>query len=183
MGMDSCRMEQRAAQSISLAKEDAEINPVLPGAGGGTQEPESDRLSNIITEFSKTWGGKFSDRERVGEVISRIPEQVLEDQKYAGYARDQLRVLIGFDEKPLENPSVAVASAFAIDFVELLITPGGYHEGNVARIYLRYRLTRFCQSFGNSGRNAGHLWGHWRGSRSVWCRCFGFGRGTTSYSE
>ena len=49
---------------------------------GGTQEPEFDRLSNIITEFSKTWSGKFSDRERVGEVISRIPEQVLEDQKY-----------------------------------------------------------------------------------------------------
>ena len=76
--MDSCRM----AQSISLAEEDTEINPVPPGAGGGTQEPESDRLSNIITEFGKTWGGKFSDREPVGEVISRIPEQVLEDQKY-----------------------------------------------------------------------------------------------------
>ena len=73
-------MERKAAQSISLAEEDAEINPVLPGAGGGTHEPEMDRLSNIITEFSKTWGGKFSDREPVGEVISRIPEQVLEDQ-------------------------------------------------------------------------------------------------------
>ena len=47
-----------------------------------TQEPESDWLSNIVTEFNKTWSGKFSDRERVGEVISRIPEQVLEDQKY-----------------------------------------------------------------------------------------------------
>ena len=78
--MDSYRMERKAAQSISLAEEDAEINPVLPGAGGGTHEPEMDRLSNIITEFSKTWGGKFSDREPVGEVISRIPEQVLEDQ-------------------------------------------------------------------------------------------------------
>ena len=73
-------MERKAAQSISLAEEDAEINPVLPGAGGGTHEPEMDRLSNIITEFSKTWGGKFSDREPVGEVISRIPDQVLEDQ-------------------------------------------------------------------------------------------------------
>ena len=51
-------------------------------AAGGTQEPEVDRLFNIITEFGKTWGGKFSDRELAGEVISRIPEQVLEDQKY-----------------------------------------------------------------------------------------------------
>ena len=80
--MDSCRMERRTAQSISLAEEGAEINPVLPGAGGGTQEPEFDRLFNIIAEFSKTLGRKFSDRERVGEVISRIPEQVLEDQQY-----------------------------------------------------------------------------------------------------
>ena len=75
-------MERRTAQSISQAEENAEINPVPPGAGGGTQEPESDRLFNIITEFSKTWGGNFSDRERVGEVISRIPEKILEDQKY-----------------------------------------------------------------------------------------------------
>ena len=80
--MDSYRMERKAAQSISLAEEDAEIYPVLPGAGGGTHEPEMDRLSNIIAEFNKTWGGKFSDSKRVEEVLSRMPGQVLEDQQY-----------------------------------------------------------------------------------------------------
>ena len=80
--MESYRMERKAVQSISLAEEDAEIPPVMATGAGGTQEPELDRLSNIIAEFNKTWGGKFSDRERVEEVISRIPEQVLEDQKY-----------------------------------------------------------------------------------------------------
>ena len=80
--MDSYRMERKAAQSISLAEEDAEIDPVLPGAGGVAHEPEMDRLSNIIAEFNQTWGGKFSDRKRVEEVLSRIPEQVLEDQQY-----------------------------------------------------------------------------------------------------
>ena len=38
--MDSYRMERKAAQSISLAEEDAEIDSVLPGTGGGTHEPE-----------------------------------------------------------------------------------------------------------------------------------------------
>ena len=80
--MDSYRMERKAAQSISLAEENAEIDPVLPGAGGGAHEPEMDRLSNIIKEFNKTWGGKFSDPSRVSEVLNRMPEQVLEDQQY-----------------------------------------------------------------------------------------------------
>jgi type I restriction enzyme R subunit len=80
--MDSYRMERKAAQSISLAEEDAEIDPVLPGAGGGAHETEMDRLSNIIAEFNKTWGGKFSDSKRVEEVLSRMPGQVLEDQQY-----------------------------------------------------------------------------------------------------
>ena len=80
--MESYRMERRAAHSISLAEEDAEIDPVLATAASGDQEPEIDRLSNIIAEFNKTWAGKFSDHKRVGEVLSRIPEQVLEDQQY-----------------------------------------------------------------------------------------------------
>ena len=80
--MESYRMERKAAQSISLAAEDAEIDPPLPGAGGGAHEPEMDRLSNIINKFNKTWGGKFSDPGRVSEVLNRMPEQVLEDQQY-----------------------------------------------------------------------------------------------------
>ena len=80
--MDSYRMERKAAQSISLAEDDAEINPVLPGAGGGAHEAEMDRLSNIIAEFNKTWGGKFSDQEQIAEILNRMPKQVLEDEAY-----------------------------------------------------------------------------------------------------
>ena len=65
-----------------MAEEDAEIDPVHLGAGGGAHDPEMDRLSNIITGFNKTWGGKFSDPRRVSEVLNRTPEQVLEDQQY-----------------------------------------------------------------------------------------------------
>ena len=80
--MDSYRMERKAAMSISLAEEDAEIYPVLPGAGGGAHEPDMDRLSNIIAEFNKTWGGNFSEPERVAEILNRMPKQVLEDEAY-----------------------------------------------------------------------------------------------------
>ena len=80
--MDSYRMERKAARSISLAEEDAEIDPVLASAAGHANEPEMDRLSNIIVEFNKTWGGKFSDPGRVSEILNRMPEQMLEDQQY-----------------------------------------------------------------------------------------------------
>ena len=65
-----------------MAEEDAEIDPIHLSAGGGAHDPEMDRLSNIITGFNKTWGGKFSDPRRVSEVLNRTPEQVLEDQQY-----------------------------------------------------------------------------------------------------
>ena len=80
--MESYRMERRAAQSIGLLEEDAEISPIQPTAAGGAQGPEMDLLSNIIAEFNKTWGGKFSEPGRISEVLNRMPEQVLEDQQY-----------------------------------------------------------------------------------------------------
>ena len=80
--MDTYRMERKAARSIGLAEEDAEIEPVLPGGRGQAKEPEMDRLSNILAEFNKTWGGIFSEPDRVTEIINRMPEQVLEDEAY-----------------------------------------------------------------------------------------------------
>ena len=80
--MDTYRTERKAARSIGLAEEDAEIEPVLPGGGGQAQEPEMDRLSNILAEFNKAWGGIFSEPDRVTEIINRMPDQVLEDEAY-----------------------------------------------------------------------------------------------------
>ena len=80
--MDSYRTERQAARSISLAEEDAEIDPVLAAAGGQAREPEMDRLSNIIAEFNRLWGGEFTEPERVTEIINRMPSQVSEDDAY-----------------------------------------------------------------------------------------------------
>ena len=80
--MDSYRTERQAARSISLTEEDAEIEPVLAAAGGQAREPEMDRLSNIVAEFNRLWGGKFTEPERVNEIINQMPGQVLEDEDY-----------------------------------------------------------------------------------------------------
>ena len=80
--MDSYRTERQAVLSISLAEEDAEIDPVLAAAGGQAREPDMDRLSNIVAEFNRLWGGEFTEPERVNEVINRMPSQVLEDEDY-----------------------------------------------------------------------------------------------------
>ena len=80
--MESYRTERQAARSISLAEENVEIDPVLTTAGGQPREPEMDRLSNILAEFNRMWGGKFTEPERLNEVINRMPGQVLEDEDY-----------------------------------------------------------------------------------------------------
>ena len=65
MDIDSYRMKLKATRSIGLG-----------------QKPEMDRLSNIIAQFNETWGGKFSNQERVLEVINQMPGQILEDEAY-----------------------------------------------------------------------------------------------------
>ena len=80
--MESYRTERQAARSISLTEEDAEIEPVLAAAGGQAREPEMDRLSNIVAEFNRLWGGEFTEPERVNEIINQMPNQVLEDEDY-----------------------------------------------------------------------------------------------------
>ena len=50
--MDSYRVEKQAVQDIQLPDEDAEIGPVPTEGGGQKPEPELDRLSNIIKDFT-----------------------------------------------------------------------------------------------------------------------------------
>ena len=51
--MDSYQVEKQATAEIQLPDDDAEIEPVPFSSGGGTSEPELDRLSNIIKNFNE----------------------------------------------------------------------------------------------------------------------------------
>lgn len=80
--MDSYRAEKQAAQQLFLADEDAEIEPIPAGGGGGLRETELERLSRIVATFNETWGTDFTDADKVAELIRTIPDQVVADTAY-----------------------------------------------------------------------------------------------------
>jgi type I restriction enzyme R subunit len=82
--MDSYRVEVRAALEISLADEDAEIEPVPTSGGGNLPEPELDRLSNILRAFNDQFGNIiWKDADKIRQVIAEeIPAKVVADKAY-----------------------------------------------------------------------------------------------------
>ena len=71
--MDSYRVEKKAVMKIALTDQDAEIEPVPTDAEGRRNEPEIDRLSNIIKTFNEQFGTLFTDADRV---VKRIREDI-----------------------------------------------------------------------------------------------------------
>ena len=80
--MESYRAEKQATEKISLADEDAEIDPIQAERSGSIQEPLLEHLSLILDEFNKTWGNSFSDPAQVAELIKGMPEKVNNDTAY-----------------------------------------------------------------------------------------------------
>ncbi len=71
--MDSYRVEKKAVMKIALADEGAEIDPVPADAEGRKNEPDIDRLSNILKSFNEQFGTLFGDTDRV---VKRIREDI-----------------------------------------------------------------------------------------------------------
>jgi len=71
--MDSYRVEKKAALKLSLADENAEIEPVPVSGGGRKSVPELDRLSTILKTFNDQFGTLFSDADRI---VNRIQEDI-----------------------------------------------------------------------------------------------------------
>ena len=82
--MDSYRVEKHKMRKIILDDEDAEIDPVQTGEGGGRGEIETDRLSAIIDEFNNLFGGiEWGDLDRVIRTATEdIPAAVAKDAKF-----------------------------------------------------------------------------------------------------
>ncbi|NMA19906.1 MAG: type I restriction endonuclease subunit R, partial [Lentisphaerae bacterium] len=82
--MDSYRVEVKTARTISLADQDAEINPVPTSGGGRNPEPEIDQLSNIIKAFNDQFGNiEWKDADKIRKVITEeIPAKVSADTAY-----------------------------------------------------------------------------------------------------
>jgi type I restriction enzyme, R subunit len=82
--MDSYRVEKQAAVKFQLPDADAEIEPVSTAGGGGSMEPELDRLSNILAAFNDQFGNvAWTDTDRVNQLITEeIPARVAADGAY-----------------------------------------------------------------------------------------------------
>ena len=92
--MDSYRVEKHRMREIILEDEDAEIDPVQTGEGGGRGEIETDRLSAIIEEFNARWGGPhdWEDRDRVIRAATEdIPASVAKDARFENARRNSDR--------------------------------------------------------------------------------------------
>ncbi len=82
--MDSYRAEVRASINITLADEDAELGPVPTAGDGEKQDPELDRISNIIKSFNEHFGSiKWKDRDKIQKIITEeIPKKVAANPAY-----------------------------------------------------------------------------------------------------
>jgi type I restriction enzyme R subunit len=81
--MDSYRAEKKSMVAIALPDAKAEIDPWSIGGGGGKQQPEMDKLSNIVKAFNDMYGGLFADAKRMEQRITgEIPKKVAADEKY-----------------------------------------------------------------------------------------------------
>ena len=82
--MESYRVEKHLMRRIILNDDDAEINPVRTGEGGGKGESETDRLLAIIEEFNDRFGGiEWGDPDRVIRTATQgIPASVAKDARF-----------------------------------------------------------------------------------------------------
>lgn len=81
--MDSYRAEKKATLSIALPDAEAAIEPWSMLGGGRKNQPEMDRLSNIVKAFNDQFGGLFSDPKRMeGRITGEIPTKVSADPAY-----------------------------------------------------------------------------------------------------
>jgi type I restriction enzyme R subunit len=81
--LDSYRLEAQAMLSIQLQDENAAVDPVPTGGGGGKPEPEMDQLTNILMTFNDLFGNiEWTDADNVRRQIREIPAMVSRDEKY-----------------------------------------------------------------------------------------------------
>ena len=82
--MDSYRNEILATIKLTLPDKNAEIGPVPTSGGGRKDEPEMDRLSNIIKAFNDLFGNiDWKDADKINKVITEeIPAKVAANEAY-----------------------------------------------------------------------------------------------------
>ena len=69
--MDSYRLTLQATTNIVL-EQGEDLKPIPTAMRGGADDPEIDRLSNIIQTFNDRYGTQFEDRDKVRRVLDNL---------------------------------------------------------------------------------------------------------------
>lgn len=81
--LDSYRLEAQESMDIKLEDEDAVVDPVPVGKGGGSAGPDMDLLSTILSQFNDMFGNiGWNDADNIRRQIREIPAMVSKDEKY-----------------------------------------------------------------------------------------------------
>jgi type I restriction enzyme R subunit len=85
---DQYRAVKQSEAEFALNDDDTGIDPIPVGSGGSTQEPEFDKLSNILEEFNATFGGiQWEHPEEAIEQIRSLPSRLAGVETFANAVR------------------------------------------------------------------------------------------------
>ncbi len=125
--MESYRVEVQKTQKIKLKDQNAEIEPIEIGSGGSKNEPEIDRLSNIIKSFNDLYGNiEWKDKDKIINVISKeLPNKVALDKAYQNAMKqdDKQNARIEHD-KALERVIIDMLNDHTELFKQFMDNPG-----------------------------------------------------------
>jgi type I restriction enzyme, R subunit len=78
--MDSYRLQLEATTSIVMEQGD-DLKPIPTYMRGSANQPEIDRLSNILQTFNERYGTKFEDIDKVRQMAENVANDVAKNQE------------------------------------------------------------------------------------------------------
>lgn len=88
INFDQLRVVAREDAKIELENQDAYIDPVPTGGGGGVSEPVPEKLSIILDEFNQLFGAiDWQYPDDVRQQILELPEQLVQNEAFRNAAR------------------------------------------------------------------------------------------------
>lgn len=78
--MDSYRLQLEATTNIVM-EQGEDLKPIPTDMRGGTNQPEIDRLSNILQTFNDRYGTQFEDVDKVRQMAESVANDVAKNQE------------------------------------------------------------------------------------------------------
>jgi type I restriction enzyme, R subunit len=78
--MDSYRLQLEATTNIVM-EQGEDLKPIPTDMRGGTNQPEIDKLSNILQTFNDRYGTQFEDADKVRQMAENIANDVAKNQR------------------------------------------------------------------------------------------------------